>query len=195
MLNNFQTPPQIQIPELDIAQLIISFNAPPPLERVSDDIDQISAITDDFQPMNLLNEFNQVADHLGAPSPIGPDVNAVFECLRLTYNALLLGILDGSGYTESSRYVMNSLVRDIMNAPLGIGKFVVPKQDDYEPAFSELTDKIHTGTDNNSVDALLILKNVFYQSFQGVLNWINTDDIALTHEAIGYVTEYVSIIG
>jgi hypothetical protein len=193
MLNDFQTPPQI--PELNMAQLMISYDEPPPLERVTNDIDQISGILGDFHPMNLLNEFDQVADHLGSSSPIGPDPNSVFESIRIAYHAIIQEITYGLGYTDTSRSSMKSLVREIMLAPLGVGKFVIAKQDDYEPAFSGLTDKINTGADIDTVNELLVLKNTFYQSFQGVLNWINTDDSALTHDAIGYVTEYVDIVG
>lgn len=191
MLNNFQTPHVITVPELDMAQLMISFNAPPPIHRsIDDEIDDISSISD-IEPTNLLNAFDQVSDHLGAPSPIGPDPNSTFASIRSAYNALVDGINTKDGYSESVRYVMKSFVREIMNAPLGFGMtlFVTPKQDDYEPHFAELTDKIQTGTNMDEVGGLLILKDQFYRAFQGVLTWVNVAEVSNA-----YIADYRSIM-
>lgn len=193
MATIYQTPSPIQIPDLDMAQLMQSFSNPPAIRREqNDDIYEISRLSE-IQPTNLLNEFDQVSSHLGAPSPIGPDPHEVIDAIRVAYNNIVTGIDSALGYSQSSRYVMQALVREIMSAPLSAplsgDHFIVCKQDDYEPAFQDLNDRIRSGTHINSMHMLLEFKSAFYQAFQGVLNWINVDE-----NANAYVIDYTAII-
>lgn len=185
----YQTPSPIQIPDLDMARLMESFSDPPAIRRgQNDDIYEISRLSE-IQPTNLLNEFDQVSSHLGAPSPIGPYAPDVINTIRVAYNNMVTGIESALGYSESSRYVMLTLVREIMNAPVSGDHFIVCKQDDYEPAFQDLDDRIRSGTNWNSMSTLLEFKSALYQAFQSVLNWINVDE-----HANDYVIEYHAII-
>lgn len=198
-----QTPPRIQIPELSVAELrdildtidttarrVDGILNPPPLHRlrISDELEML-------QPTNLMNEFDQVAN-LASASPIPMDHTSVFNDLRNAYRAFVEAGDTYHGYTDEHRDAMYVRSREIMNSPLGVQTFVLPKQDDYEIAFTALEQIILCGSNQDTMGDLLDKRAEFYRAFCVFLDWLRVDDTALTPFAYtqGYVMEYVSFI-